>query len=52
MAKLGIIASTDRPIREEKHRRIWLLHKNKDTVLLHISHDAQERPFVLNKGVA
>lgn len=52
MANLGIIASNDRPIREEKHQRIWLLYKNKETIELHISHDAQQRPFVLNKGVA
>jgi hypothetical protein len=52
MANLRIIVSNDRPIREEKYPRTWLLCKDKDTIAVHVTHDSRNCPFVLDKGAA
>ena len=52
MANLRIIVSNDRPIREGKYPRTWLLCKDKDTIEVHVTHDSLNRPFVLDKGAA
>ena len=52
MANLAIIVSNDRPTREERYPRTWLLYKDKDTIELHVTHDSRNRPFVLDKNVA
>jgi hypothetical protein len=52
MANLRIIVSNDRPIREEKYPRTWLLYKDKDTIEVHVTHDSHNRPFVLDNGAA
>jgi hypothetical protein len=52
MANLRIIVHNDRPVREEKNPRTWLLYKDKDTIEVHVTHDSQNRPFVLDKGAA
>jgi hypothetical protein len=52
MANLRIIVSNDRPIREEKYPRTWLLYKDKDTIEVHVAHDSHNRPFVLDNGAA
>jgi hypothetical protein len=52
MANLRIIVSNDRPIREGKYPRTWLVCKDKDTIEVHVTHDSHNRPFVLDKGAA
>jgi hypothetical protein len=52
MANLAIIVSTDRPNREERYPRTWLLYKDKDTIEIQVTHDSHNRPFVLDKNVA
>jgi hypothetical protein len=52
MANLRIIVSNDRPIREEKYPRTWLLYKDNDTIEVHVTHDSHNRPFVLDNGAA
>ena len=52
MASLAIIVSNDRPLREERYPRTWLLYKDKDTIEIHVTHDSHNRPFVLAKNVA
>jgi hypothetical protein len=43
MANLRIIVSNDRPIREEKYPRTWLLYK--DTIEVHVTHDSHQSSF-------
>ena len=45
MANLAIIVSNDRPIREDRHPRTWLLFRDKDTIEIHVTHDSHNRPF-------
>lgn len=52
MASLAIIANNDRPIREERYPRTWLLYKDKDTFEIHVTHDSHNHPFVRDKNVA
>ena len=52
MANLAIIVSNDRPIREERFPRTWLLYKDKDTIEIQVTHDSHNRPFVRDKNVA
>ena len=52
MANLRIIVSNDRPIREEKYPRNWVLFKDKGTIEFHVTHDSHNRPFVRDKGAA
>ena len=52
MANLAIIVSSDRPIREERYPRTWLLYKDKDTIEIQVTHDRHNRPFVRDKNVA
>ena len=52
MASLAIIANNDRPIREARYPRTWLLYKDKDTIEIHLAHDSHNRPFVRDKNVA
>ena len=52
MANLSLIVSNDRPMREAKYPRTWLLYKDKDTIEVHVMHDSHNRPFVLDNSVA
>ena len=52
MANLSAIVSNDSPIREENYPRTWFLYKKNDAVELHVRHDRDNRPFVLDKGAA
>ena len=52
MANLAIIVCNHRPICEETHPRTRLLHKDKDTIEIHVTHDRHNCPFVLDKGGA
>ena len=52
MANLAIIVSNDRPIREERYPRTWLLYRDKDTIEIQMTHDSHNRPFVRDKNVA
>ena len=52
MANLRIIVNNDRPVPEERNPRTWLLYKGKDTIEVHVTHDSENRPFVLDKGAA
>ena len=52
MANLMIIARNDQPQREESYPQTWLLYRNNETVEVHVAHDSQNRPLVLDKGAA
>lgn len=38
MAKLTVISRNDQPIRQEKYPLTWLLHKDKDVIEIHVTH--------------
>ena len=50
MANLRVVVSNNRPIREERHPRTWLLYKYKGMVEIHVTHDYPNGRFVLDKG--
>lgn len=52
MANLMIIVSNNQPKREEQYPRTWLLYKGEETIEVHVAHDSQSRPLVLDKGAA
>ena len=52
MANLTIIISNDQPNREQDYPRTWLLYKGNDTIEIHVAHDSQNKPLVLEKGAA
>ncbi len=52
MANLTLIVSNDRPIREERYPRTWLLYKDKGIVEIHVTHDCPNRRLVLDKAGA
>ena len=45
MANLAIIVSNDRPIREERYPRTWLLYRDKDTIEIHVSFSLLESKY-------
>ncbi|MBV9342418.1 MAG: hypothetical protein JO159_16215 [Acidobacteria bacterium] len=50
MAQLKIIASNDQPERQSNFPETWLLHKDNNTIEIHVTHDRLERPFVRAKA--
>ncbi|HZW93574.1 MAG TPA: hypothetical protein VFF64_11545 [Candidatus Eremiobacteraceae bacterium] len=52
MAQLIIIASNDQPERESNFPGTWLLHKENNTIEVHVMHDRLKRPFVRDKSAA
>jgi hypothetical protein len=52
MAKLVIIASNDQPEREVNFPETWRLHKENNTIEVHVRHDGLKRPFVRDKSIA
>ena len=52
MASLFIISRNDQPQREKSNPQTWLLHKKDQTIELHIKHDQNNKPWVLDRGVA
>jgi len=52
-ANLVVIASNDRPNRQESCPRTWLLYMHgQDAVEFHVAFDPNDRPYVLNKSAA
>ena len=52
MSKLKLIASNDHPQRESNFPDTWLLHKENNTIAVHVMHDRLKRPFVRHKSAA
>jgi len=52
MTNLRLIVTNDLPIREEKYPYSWLLHKNKETIEVHVRHESHNRALVIDKVVA
>ena len=52
-ANLVVIVSNEQPNREESYPRTWLLYiQGQDAVEVHVAHDSNHRPYVLDKGAA
>ena len=52
MAQLVVIASNDQPERKVHFPETWLLHKENNTIEVHVMHDGVKRPFVRDKSTA
>jgi hypothetical protein len=52
MPRLKVIASNEQPERETNFPEIWLLHKDNNTIEVHVMHDGLKRPFVRDKSAA
>ena len=52
MKQLIIIASNDQPEREGNFPETWLLHKENNTIEVHVMYDRLKRPFVHDKSAA
>jgi hypothetical protein len=52
MSQLAIIASNDQPQREGNFPGTWLLHKENNTIEVHVMLDGFKRPFVRDKSIA
>jgi hypothetical protein len=52
MAQLRIIARNYQPERESNFPETWVLHKENNTIQVHIMHDRLKRPFVRDKSAA
>jgi hypothetical protein len=52
MAKLVVIASNDQPEREANFPETWRLHKENNTIEVHVRHDVLKQPFVCDKSTA
>jgi DNA-directed RNA polymerase subunit H (RpoH/RPB5) len=52
MASLFIISRNDQPQREKNNPQTWLLHQKDQTIELHVKHDENNKPCVLDRGVA
>jgi hypothetical protein len=51
MTNLRLIVSNDRPNREEKHPRNWLLYKDKHVLEVHVTYDSHKpHQFSIQKG--
>lgn len=50
---LLIVVSNDQPSREEQHPNTWLLYqRGQDVVEVHVAHDSQHKPYVLDRAIA
>jgi hypothetical protein len=50
---LVVIVSNDRPNRQENYPRTWLLYtRGQDAVEVHVAHDSNHKPHVLDHGAA
>ena len=52
MAKLAIVASNSQPERKSNFPGTWLLHKENNTIEVHVVHDGLKRPLVRDKTTA
>jgi hypothetical protein len=52
-ANLVIVVSNPKPNRERCYPGTWLLYsRGRDPLEVHVAHDSDDRPHVLNKGAA
>ncbi|HZW93570.1 MAG TPA: hypothetical protein VFF64_11525 [Candidatus Eremiobacteraceae bacterium] len=50
---LTIVVSNDQPSREEQYPNTWLLYRRgRGVVEVHVAHDSDHKPYVLDNRVA